>query len=151
MSIKSTKYIPPSLRKKDIKKELKDFNDLKQFPQLCDAKMTTTTMNYKQSVETVNQEPNELPDGWIRLSTYKPEPKKPIEYPDMTPAEEFIKIMEICSRNRENFYRSRMIEPPYVYVSPPEYEDVIVSDTESDDLDMDDPEYEKIMNKFERK
>lgn len=147
MSIKSTKLI----NSKNSKKNVISMND---FPTLGVYKpIEKTTMNYKEKLEMINKIDSikdELPEGWIRLSTYKPPPKKEIEYPDMTPAEEFIKMMDLVSKNRERFYESRMIDPPEINIPPPEYEDIEESDSNESDLDMEDPEYEKIMNKFEK-
>jgi hypothetical protein len=147
MSIKSTKYIPPSLRKNENKQIL-----LNEFPTLGHANtLKKNNMNYKEKVETIHPSTpsDDLPDGWIRLSTYKPPPKEDI-YPDLTPTEEFIMLMDIVSKNRMNFYKTRLIEPPYVYIPPPEYEEIEESDSNESDLDMEDPEYEKIMNKFDK-
>ncbi len=107
-------------------------------------------ISYKEKLEKIqNIKPSdELPDGWIRLSTYKPDPPKQPVYKHMTPTDEFIMIMDIASKNRFQYYKSRMIEPPYVEISPPEYETVEEDKSESD-IDMEDPEYEKIMNKFD--
>jgi hypothetical protein len=149
MSIKSTKYITPSLRKHELKKiSLNDFPSLGNTNTL----IKKTEMNYKEKLKLFENNDNhdELPDGWIRLSTYKPSTKKESIYPDLTPTEEFIMMMDIVSKNRAEFYKSRMIEPPYVYVSPPEYEDIVDNDSTDSDIDMEDPEYEKIMNKFDK-
>ncbi len=152
MSIKSSKYIPPSLRKNEKKNY--SFND---FPSLNNCislgnNVKPIEVSYKDKLEKINQiksVKDELPDGWIRLSTYKPTPKE-YHYPDLTPTEEFIMIMDICSKNRANYYKSRLIEPPDINIPPPEYEDIEYSDSNESDLDMEDPEYEKIMNKFEK-
>lgn len=146
MSIKSTKYITPSLRKKEKTISLNEFPTLGNHVEI-----KKTTMNYKEKLEVIQhaQKNDELPDGWIRLSTYKPPPKEDL-YPDLTPTEEFIMMMDLVSKNRANFYKSRLIEPPFVYISPPEYEDIEESDSNESDLDMEDPEYEKIMNKFDK-
>ncbi len=148
------KYIPPSLRKNEKKKNffLNDFSN-HEFPSLGNIKQPTIQpieMSYKDKLEKINQikhVKDELPEGWIRLSTYKPTPK---EYPDLTPTEEFIRMMDICSKNRANYYKSRLIEPPDIYIPPPEYEDIEDVESNESDLDMEDPEYEKIMNKFEK-
>lgn len=179
MSIKHSKYIPPSLRKNEKNKfSLNDFPNLdnkkfslNDFPSLetnktslndftsLETKKTslnvlphTNEISYKDKLEKINKINNikdELPEGWIRLSTYKPPPKED-KYPDLTPTEEFIMIMDICSKNRANYYKSRLIEPPYVYVSPPEYEDIEEIESSESDLDMEDPEYEKIMSRFDK-
>lgn len=138
MSLKTTKF---SLKKKISQ------ND---FPTLGNiSKPKITTMNYKEKLEKINKISSikdDLPDGWIRLSTYKAPPKK---YQDLTPTDEFIMMMDIVSKNRINFYRSRMLEPPYVEISPPEYEEDEEVESNESDIDMEDPEYEKIMNKFD--
>ncbi len=164
MSIKSSKYIPPSLRKNEKKNySLNDFPSLgnqpfssNDFPTLGNIKQVQLPIynefSYKEKLEKINQIKNvndELPEGWIRLSTYKPPPKVCC-YPDLTPTEEFIMIMDICSKNRANYYKSRLIEPPDIHIPPPEYEDVEEIESNESDLDMEDPEYEKIMNKFEK-
>jgi hypothetical protein len=163
--MKSSKYIPPSLRKNEKKKfSLNDFPtlgnekfSLNDFPTLGNIPYKPTTpvkteMSYKEKLEKINKINNvndELPEGWIRLSTYKPTPKED-KYPDLTPTEEFIMIMDICSKNRANYYKSRLLEPPDIYVSPPEYEDVEEVESSESDLDMEDPEYEKIMSRFDK-
>jgi hypothetical protein len=161
MSIKSAKYIPPSLRKNENKKiSMNDFPTLGKpsfhqhdFPSLGNTKPSVLPqMNYKEKLEKINNikdVKDELPEGWIRLSTYQPPPKEE-KYKDLTPTEEFIMIMDICSKNRGNYYKSGSIEPPYVYISPPEYEDVEESESSESDLDMEDPEYEKIMSRFDK-
>ena len=140
MSLKTTKY---SFKKKFSKNDFPTLGNISEIKK--------TNMNYKEKLDQkIKSSNDDLPDGWIRLSTYKPPPKEPPkEYPDLTPTEEFIMMMDIVSKNRINFYRSRMLEPPYVEISPPEYEDIKEDSEESETDDMEDPEYEKIMNKFD--